>query len=190
MSRSISPVHKLIYSCQILIDSNFFKISTSDWCWWSVFNFSLKFQYFDQFHILHWNFNQIDWFLNLPRNFTWTFWSKIWVQNVKLIKGPYADSNESPYLLIQNFSFQFFVVFGDKIKKCYTRKKLLMYFHNSFIPRGAYFLLPLESKQEATWGWNFTKYLSEVKVNQLKAKNMHVKMGISIFSYWNLSEKK
>ena len=45
-----------------------------------------------------------------------------------------------------------------------------MYFHNSLIPRGAYFLLPLESKQEATKGWNFTKYISEVKVNQLKVK--------------------
>ena len=55
-----------------------------------------------------------------------------------------------------------------------------MYFHNSLIPRGAYFLLPLESKQEATSG-NFTKCFSEVKVNQLKVKNMHVRMGISIF---------
>ena len=54
-----------------------------------------------------------------------------------------------------------------------------MYFHNSLIPRGAYFLLPLESKQEATSGWNFTKCISEVKVNQLKVKNMHVRMGIS-----------
>ena len=27
-----------------------------------------------------------------------------------------------------------------------------MYFHNSLIPRGAYFLLPLESQQEATSG--------------------------------------
>ena len=58
-----------------------------------------------------------------------------------------------------------------------------MYFHNSLIPRGAYFLLPLESKQEATTGWNFTKCISEVKVNQLKVKNMHVKMGISTFNY-------
>ena len=57
-----------------------------------------------------------------------------------------------------------------------------MYFHNSLIPRGAYFLLPLESKQEATTGWNFTKCISEVKVNQLKVKNMHVKMGISTFN--------
>ena len=56
-----------------------------------------------------------------------------------------------------------------------------MYFHNSLIPRGAYFILPLESKQEATTGWNFTKCISEVKVNQLKVKNMHVKMGISTF---------
>ena len=56
-----------------------------------------------------------------------------------------------------------------------------MYFHNSLIPRGAYFLLLLESKQEATTGCNFTKCISEVKVNQLKVKNMHVKMGTSTF---------
>ena len=58
-----------------------------------------------------------------------------------------------------------------------------MFFHISLIPRGAYFLLPLESKQEATTGWNFTKCISEVKVNQLKVKNIHVKMGISTFNY-------
>ena len=45
-----------------------------------------------------------------------------------------------------------------------------MHFHISLIPRGAYFLLPLEGKQEATSGWNFTKCISEVKVNQLKVK--------------------
>ena len=45
-----------------------------------------------------------------------------------------------------------------------------MYFHNSLIPRSAYFILPLESKQEATSGWNFTKCISEVKFNQLKVK--------------------
>ena len=56
-----------------------------------------------------------------------------------------------------------------------------MYFHNSLIPRGAYFLLPLESKQEATSGFNFTKCIPEVKVNQLKVKDMHVRMGISTF---------
>ena len=65
-----------------------------------------------------------------------------------------------------------------------------MYFHNSLIPRGAYFLLPLESKQEATLGWNFTKYISDVKVNQLKVKNMHVKMGISTFKEENTSPMK
>ena len=58
-----------------------------------------------------------------------------------------------------------------------------MYFHNSLIPRGAYFLLPLESKQEATSGWNFTKCISEVKVKELKVKNMHVKMGIAVDRY-------
>ena len=46
-----------------------------------------------------------------------------------------------------------------------------MYFHNSVIPRGAYFLLPLESEQ----------CISEVKVNQLKVKNIHFKMEISTF---------
>ena len=46
---------------------------------------------------------------------------------------------------------------------------------------GAYFLLPLDSKQEATSGWNFTKCISEVKVNQLKEKNTNVKMSISTF---------
>ena len=35
-------------------------------------------------------------------------------------------------------------------------------------------------------GWNFTKCISEVKVNQLKWKNMYVKMGISIFKRENL----
>lgn len=53
-----------------------------------------------------------------------------------------------------------------------------MYFHHSLIPRVAYFLLPLESKQEATSGWNLTKCISEVKVNQLKVKNTHGKMCI------------
>ena len=47
-------------------------------------------------------------------------------------------------------------------------------------PRGAYFLFTLETKQEATSGWDFTKCISEVKVNQLKLKN--VKMGISNFN--------
>ena len=55
-----------------------------------------------------------------------------------------------------------------------------MYFHKSLIPKDAYFLLPLESKQEATLGWT-SKCISEVKVNQLKVKNIHVKIGISTF---------
>ena len=38
-----------------------------------------------------------------------------------------------------------------------------------------------KKNQEATSGWNFTKCISEVKVNQLKVKNMHDKMGTSIF---------
>ena len=59
-----------------------------------------------------------------------------------------------------------------------------MYFHNSLIPRGTYILLPLESKQEATSGWNFTKCILEVKVNQLKVKKMYVKMGTSTFKYY------
>ena len=57
-----------------------------------------------------------------------------------------------------------------------------MYCHISLIPRGAYFLLTLEGKQEATSGLNFTKCISEVKVNQSKVKNIHAKMGISTLS--------
>ena len=112
------------------------------------------------------------------------------------IKGPYADhilipraqpevvyfliSNESPSFLIVNpkFQLQILCCFGVITKKCeikwYTRKQFLMYFHNSLIPRVAYFLLPLESKQEATSGWNFTKCISEVKVNQLKVKKIYM----------------
>ena len=33
-----------------------------------------------------------------------------------------------------------------------------MYFHNSLIPRGAYFLLPLESKQEVPQGETHKMY--------------------------------
>ena len=39
----------------------------------------------------------------------------------------------------------------------------------------------MESKQEVTSGWNFTKCIPEVKVNQLQVKSMHVRMGISTF---------
>ena len=63
-----------------------------------------------------------------------------------------------------------------------------MYFHNSLIPRGAYFLLPLESKQEATSGWNFTKCMLEVKVNQLKVKNIY--MSKWAYPLLNISFKK
>ena len=58
-----------------------------------------------------------------------------------------------------------------------------MHFHISLIPRGVYFLLPQwrVNKKLRTSGWNFTKCISEVKVNQLQVKNIHVKMGISIF---------
>ena len=129
----------------------------------------------------------------------WMNWIVYWMN----LKGPYADHILIPlgstgrstffdikwkpiffWLQIQNFSFKFFVVLEIQ-QKCeinwYTRKYFLMYFHISLIPRGAYILLPLESKQEATSGWNFTKCISEVKVNQLKVKNIHVKMGISTF---------
>ena len=96
-------------------------------------------------------------------------------------------SNESPYFsdckskISASNSLWFWRYDKKREINWYTRKKFLMYFHNSLIPRGAYFLLPLESKQEATSGWNFTKCISEVKVNQLKVKNMHVRMGISTF---------
>ena len=51
---------------------------------------------------------------------------------------------------------------------------------NSLLPRGAFFS-PLESNNEVTSGWNFPKCISEVKVKQLKVKNIPVKMGISTF---------
>ena len=56
-----------------------------------------------------------------------------------------------------------------------------MYFHNSLIPRDAYFLLPLESKQESYLRVKLHKMHSEIKADQLKVKNMHVRMGISTF---------
>ena len=125
---------------------------------------------------------------------------------ILFFKGPYADHILIPqgstggttffdikwkpiffYLQIQNFSFKFLVV----LEIWQTHVKFIgipeniyiffLYFHNNLIPRGAYFLFPLESKQEATSGWNFTKCISEVKVNQLKVKNKHIKMGISTF---------
>ena len=37
-----------------------------------------------------------------------------------------------------------------------------MYFHNSLIPRGAYFLLPLESEQEATYDIKEKKVISKI----------------------------
>ena len=53
----------------------------------------------------------------------------------------------------------------------------------SRIPRISYFLLPLETKQEAASGWNLAKYILGVKVIQLKVRNAHVKMGTSSFKY-------
>ena len=50
-----------------------------------------------------------------------------------------------------------------------------MYYHNSLIPRRAFFLLPLVTKQEATSGWNLTECILKVKVNQLE-ENTHVRM--------------
>ena len=88
--------------------------------------------------------------------------------------------------LIANPKFQLQILcsFGDIPKMV----KLIGIPENNFLcifitasSPGVQFLLPLESKQEATTGWNFTKWISEVKVNQLKVKNMHVKMGISSF---------
>ena len=89
--------------------------------------------------------------------------------------------------LIVNPKFQlqiFFFSFGDTTQNAKLNgiyQKIIMYFHNSLILRGAYFLLPLESKQEATCKGNFTKCILKVKVNQLKVKNTHFKMGTSCF---------
>ena len=60
--------------------------------------------------------------------------------------------------LIANPKFQLQILcsFGDITKSVkligISENNFLMYFHNSLIPRGAYFLLPLERKQEATPG--------------------------------------
>ena len=85
------------------------------------------------------------------------------------------------FFLIVNpiFQLQILCSFGDITKSVklngIPENNFFMYFHDSLISRGAYFLLLLESKQEATSGWNFTKCISEVKVNQLKVKNMLLK---------------
>ena len=91
------------------------------------------------------------------------------------------------------FQLQILCSFGDMTKNV----KFIGIPENTFlcifiiiasIPRGAYFLLPLESYQEATSGWKFTTCISEVKVNQSKVKNIHVEMSISTFNdrtqYW------
>ena len=84
-----------------------------------------------------------------------------------------------------NFQLQIPCSFGEMTKSVkfigIPENNFLCIFIISLIPRGAYFLLPQESKQEATSGWNFTKCISEVMVNQLKVKNIHIKMGISTF---------
>ena len=67
----------------------------------------------------------------------------------------------------------------------YTYFLFLLYLHNSLIPRVAYFLLPLKRKQEASWGWNFTICISEVKVNQLKVNYTHAKIGSYTFKKIN-----
>ena len=82
-----------------------------------------------------------------------------------------------------------FVAFGDitirseaiEINIGIPENNFLCIFITASSPiRVQHFLLPLESKQEATSGWNFKKCISEVKVNQLKVKNLHVRMGISM----------
>ena len=84
------------------------------------------------------------------------------------------------------FQLQILYSFGDIAKNVrfidIPENDFLCIFIIASSPRGAYFLLPLESKQEATSGWNFTKCISEVKVNQLKVKNIHVRMGMSTFN--------
>ena len=92
---------------------------------------------------------------------------------------------KSHIFLIANPKFQLQILcsFGDITKSVKFNGLPENNFHNSLIPRGAHFLLLLESEQEATSGWNFTKCISEVKDNQLKVKNMHVRMGISTFNW-------
>ena len=78
------------------------------------------------------------------------------------------------------FQFQILCSFGDITKSM----KLNGIPENNFLrifiiasSQGVHnFFLLVESKQEATSGWNFTKCILEVKINQLKVGNMHVKM--------------
>ena len=78
--------------------------------------------------------------------------------------------------LIVNSKFQLQILcsFGDNTKSVkligIPENNLLCIFIIASSPGVHTFVLPLESKQEATWGWNFTKCISEVKVNQLKVK--------------------
>ena len=102
-----------------------------------------------------------------------------------IFKGPYADhilipqgsTGRSTFFDIKlkahiflfanpKFQLQILYSFGDITKngKLNGIPEKTYVFHNRLIPRGAYFILPLESKQ-ATSGWNFTKCISEVKVN-------------------------
>ena len=81
-------------------------------------------------------------------------------------------------ILFANPTFQLQIL-GDttknvKLNGIPENNFLCIFIIYSLIPRGAYFLLSLENKQEAT---------SEVKVNQLKVKNMHFKISISAFRY-------
>ena len=126
-----------------------------------------------------------------------------------VLKGPYADHILIPqgstgsstffdikwkpiffWLQIQNLSFKFFVVLEIWQKNV----KLIGIPENNFLcifilassPGVHTFFCLWRVNKEATSGWNFTKCISEVKVNQLKVKNIHVKMGISTFKQGHL----
>ena len=90
--------------------------------------------------------------------------------------------------LIANLKFQLQILcsFGDIIKIVKLNGIPENNFLCIFIIASSLVLFPQEGKQEATSGWNFTKCISEVKVNQLKVRNMHVKMGISTFKYCSI----
>ena len=59
----------------------------------------------------------------------------------------------------------------------------LMYFHDSLSPVSPTYLLPQERKLEATLRQNCTKCVILVKVNQLRVKNTHTKLGTNLFKY-------
>ena len=98
-------------------------------------------------------------------------------------------SNESPYFSdckSKKFQLQILCSFGDTTKSV----KLMGIPENNFLcifiiassPGVHSFFCLWRVNKKLPQGWNVTKCISEVKVNQLKVKNMHVRIGTSTFN--------